>query len=377
MSAEAISAAGGPAFFVATASDTADPSPMVTYSVAAGMFPLGPTAVTATATNIFGETASCGFTVTVQDTTPPRIWPVQLDLATSDLESQGYTSEGNQPYGVDTVARRQSIGDGAIDDHRFFVKPIPSLPIGELSVDIILRIDQSTVSFVGEDSGVHVVVAEGTQINQGITGREIRVAAVRRGGETRLAVKLDGNLHSEGIPFNWPTENAFRIQRNAFGDATVEAGGHSETVPHEVLALSSRSTPAFGFGAALNPATALATFGPIGHLTAQATSAAGAVVTYPTATDAVDPAPTVDCTSPPGGIFPIGVTTVDCTMSDAAGNTSHETFTITVTPLPNQPPVNIVPGPQATATNLPLLLSASGGNPIAISDADATPMTCK
>jgi hypothetical protein len=65
--------------------------------------------------------------------------------------------------------------------------------------------------------------------------------------------------------------------------------------------------------------------------TVDATSPAGAVVTYTvTATDAVDPAPTVSCSPASGSTFPIGTTTVSCTASDASGNTSSGSFRVTV-----------------------------------------------
>lgn len=54
-----------------------------------------------------------------------------------------------------------------------------------------------------------------------------------------------------------------------------------------------------------------------------ATSPAGAVVSYTvSATDVVDPAPTVACTPPSGATFAIGNTSVRCTATDRAGNTA-------------------------------------------------------
>ena len=62
------------------------------------------------------------------------------------------------------------------------------------------------------------------------------------------------------------------------------------------------------------------------------TSGASAVVTWtdPTATDDVDPAPTVECTPPSGSAFDLGTTTVTCTATDASGNVSSATFDVTV-----------------------------------------------
>src|SRR5262249_36175318 len=67
-------------------------------------------------------------------------------------------------------------------------------------------------------------------------------------------------------------------------------------------------------------------------VTARATSAAGAVVTYtlPAATDAVDGPVTVTCTPVSGITFAFGVTTVTCTARDTANNTVTSTFTVTV-----------------------------------------------
>src|SRR5260370_20150673 len=73
------------------------------------------------------------------------------------------------------------------------------------------------------------------------------------------------------------------------------------------------------------------------NITVDATSTAGAVVTYalPTAVDeAADlVAPTASCTPASGSTFPIGTTTVTCTATSADDNPSSasQTFAATVT----------------------------------------------
>jgi hypothetical protein len=59
---------------------------------------------------------------------------------------------------------------------------------------------------------------------------------------------------------------------------------------------------------------------------------AGVAVAYdlPVATDDRDPAPTVTCDPAPGSVFPIGVTAVTCTATDAAGNQASVSFDIDV-----------------------------------------------
>ena len=64
--------------------------------------------------------------------------------------------------------------------------------------------------------------------------------------------------------------------------------------------------------------------------------------TQPSATDAVDPTPTVACVPSPGATFPIATTTVTCTATDDAGNSSAGTFTVTVQD--TTAPVLTVPG---------------------------------
>jgi endonuclease/exonuclease/phosphatase family metal-dependent hydrolase len=64
----------------------------------------------------------------------------------------------------------------------------------------------------------------------------------------------------------------------------------------------------------------------------QAGSPAGLVVSFSaTATDAVTAAPAVTCAPASGSTFPIGVTMVNCTATDAAGNSAHDTFAVTIT----------------------------------------------
>lgn len=66
---------------------------------------------------------------------------------------------------------------------------------------------------------------------------------------------------------------------------------------------------------------------------ADATSPDGAVVDYASlvsATDEVDPNPVVSCAPPSGSMFPIGDTSVSCTATDAAGNSSSGSFTVHV-----------------------------------------------
>ena len=63
------------------------------------------------------------------------------------------------------------------------------------------------------------------------------------------------------------------------------------------------------------------------------TNAAGTVVTFTvTATDNNDPGVMLVCTPPSGSLFPTGTNTVNCTATDAAGNSSSCSFKVIVLP---------------------------------------------
>jgi predicted extracellular nuclease len=67
------------------------------------------------------------------------------------------------------------------------------------------------------------------------------------------------------------------------------------------------------------------------NITAEATSAAGASVTFTTsALDAVTGAATVSCSFSSGDTFPLGATTVHCSATDGHDNTATDSFTVTV-----------------------------------------------
>jgi FG-GAP repeat/HYR domain len=79
------------------------------------------------------------------------------------------------------------------------------------------------------------------------------------------------------------------------------------------------------------------------NLTVEATSAAGAVVTFAaTADDAEDGALTPACAPASGSTFPLGTTQVDCSVTDADGQQATGSFLVTVGD--TTPPALTVPG---------------------------------
>jgi hypothetical protein len=67
-------------------------------------------------------------------------------------------------------------------------------------------------------------------------------------------------------------------------------------------------------------------------LTVTTADPGGVSVAYPlpAASDVVDPSPVVACEPASGSVFPVGVTTVDCSATDVSGNRSTGSFRVTV-----------------------------------------------
>jgi ELWxxDGT repeat protein len=154
---EATDATGAIASFPeATAMDSVTGSPEVTYSHAPGStFPVGDTTVTATATDVAGNTARCTFGVTVRDTTPPSLTcpadvevearddasarPVEYPAATVGDAGMGaprvvYSRASGSDFPVGTtpvdVTATDGMGNRASCSFRVTVKPPPKPDTG-------------------------------------------------------------------------------------------------------------------------------------------------------------------------------------------------------------------------------------------------------
>jgi X-Pro dipeptidyl-peptidase len=89
-----------------------------------------------------------------------------------------------------------------------------------------------------------------------------------------------------------------------------------------------------GYSAAVNSGAFPDSVAPVlslpADITRDATGATTPVTFSATATDDADPNPTVNCTPASGFGFPVGETTVNCTATDGAGNSSNGSFKVTI-----------------------------------------------
>lgn len=112
-------------------------------------------------------------------------------------------------------------------------------------------------------------------------------------------------------------------------------------------------------------------------ITAEATSAAGAVVTYSaSAHDAVDSTVPVSCNPASGSTFPLGTTTVECSAKDTANNTATGSFNVTVRDT-TAPTLSNLPANQSAVATSSAGAAVGYTNPTASDAVDANPaVTC-
>lgn len=123
-------------------------------------------------------------------------------------------------------------------------------------------------------------------------------------------------------------ESAIGTSLTADGRAVAFASRASNLVPDDTNGVSDvfvRGAPPIA------PDTTPPVLSVPAGVVADATGCAGAAITYDvSAVDDTDPAPGVSCSPASGTSFPIGITTVQCTATDAAGNAAAASFTVTV-----------------------------------------------
>ena len=148
------------------------------------------------------------------------------------------------------------------------------------------------------------------------------------------------------------------------GNPAIDLGTSATCAAAPVNALDQRGMPrpaACDIGAyEAQPPTVAAQ----ANVSAAATSAAGAVVSYtaPAGTDEQGGTATVACLPASGSTFAVGSTTVTCTATDAVGHTGSGTFSVNVSPLvPTlSPTTSATPRPTASPALLPNTASGSG-----------------
>jgi len=312
---EATGPTGAVTVFSASALDMVSGDGLVHFSPDSGStFPFGETPVTASATDAAGNVSTGTFTVTVQDTTAPVITvpdtiTAEADRATgaivtlvgsaSDLVSGSVAvtyspaSDSIFPVGTTIVTATATDATGNVATTTLQVKVVDTIaPVLSLPADTM-------VEAAGSDGAVATFAATAVDTVNGNLSVSYSVAP--------------GSLFPLGTTIVTVTA--------VDNEGNVVTGNFTVTVRDTVPPVF--TTPA--------------------DQTLEANNPAGTAVTYSTsALDQINGMVPVNFTPASGSSFPIGVTTVTATATDATGNTTTRTFNITIRD--TTPPVITSPG---------------------------------
>ena len=281
-----------------------DPNPTVTCDKPSGsLFPIGPSTVRCVARNSFGETASGEVSIYVQDGSAPVL------TLPDDIVVEAETEEG-------TVVTFEATAHDEVDGDL----PVTCSPASGSRFPIGI----TTVQCSATDS--HLNPAEGTFTVE-VTGEQQGMLVIQ--------VPESLTLEAEGSA---GTQFFFEVTAHGSDDPEPSIScdpASGTTFPIGITTVICIATDRFGgYAEGQFSVTVVDSFGPelqIGDIGVEATSSAGAEVTFATtAMDRVDGEVPLTCTPQSGSLVPFGATTVQCSATDSRGNESNGSFIVTV-----------------------------------------------
>ena len=299
---EATGPTGATATFTATAADGADPTPTIACVPASGStFPLGTTPVTCTATDDSNNTSSGSFNVTVVDTTAPTV-------TTPDQ-----TIEATGPTGA--IATFTPTATDAVDATPTVVCVPASgstFPLGTTQVTCTATDDSGNTS----SGSFNVTVVDTTAPALTVPANQTVEATGPTGAIATFTPTATDAVDATPTVVCVPASGStFPLGTTSVACTATDDAGNTSNGSFNITVVDTT-----------DPALVLP-----GDTFASATGPGGAVVDYTvSATDIVDPSPTVDCSPAAGTTFPLGVTAVSCTATDDEGNSSSGGFDVTV-----------------------------------------------
>ena len=288
------------------------------------IFPLGMTTVTCTATDALGYTTSKSFKVTVVDTISPNA-PVITTTSGTTSDSTPTITGIAEPYSL------VKLFDGTAQ-----IGSITATGTGFWSIT------SSTLS-----DGAHTILSNVMDASGNTSPNSasiIMIIDTTPPSAPILTTASDATIDNTPT-IDGTTESGTTVElfdgATSLGLATVT--GTSWTFTSPVLAeglhsITAKASDAVGNTSvdsntlSLTVDTTLPIVITSSNIVEEATGASGSTVNYPTATatDNVGVTSGPTCTPSSGSTFAIGVTTVSCVASDAAGNTGTATFTVTI-----------------------------------------------
>jgi hypothetical protein len=376
--AEAQGSSGAIVNFTLSASDLVDSAIQVSAQPASGStFPLGKTAVHVSATDSHGNTASSEFLVTVQDTTAPALQvpgkivveaqnsngaPVSfhldaLDLVDGSVEATASVASGSVfPIGLTTVTVLAKDKTGNVAEGKFDIL-VQDTTAPSLQLPNTIKVEASGASGAS--------VAFNVTATDSVDGAIVPVVNSPSGttfpiGSTVVQVKAtDAHGNSSQGSFTVVVQDTtapiLQFPNNIILEATSSEGAvsifavsASDLVDGSVPVTSSRNSGSkFPLGTTTVQVSSTDSKGnkSEGSFTVTVRDTTPPAITCPadialdgkdnpvvtyqaTVSDLVDANPTVQYSIPSGSTFPVGVTEVVVTATDASGNISTCSFRV-------------------------------------------------
>lgn len=396
--AEATGPDGAIVTYSASATDLVDGTvPVVCTPDSKSTFPLGRTTVSCTATDAHGNPAKATATVTVQDTTgpvlsladqtieatgpdgaPATFSPTAHDVVSGDVAVACEQNSGATfPIGTTTVKCAAKDGAGNTSDGSFTVTvgdhTAPELTLKDAEAEAtgpqgaVVNYDAGAVDIVDGLRAVDCSPASGGMFPIAVTTVSCS-SSDTRGNTAKGALMV--TVHDNTPPAVTVTDQQAEAT-GPDGAAVTYSATATDIVDGNVAVSCDRETGStFPVGTTTVKCTATDAHANVGRAsftvtvsdttapalnlpsnqTIEATSGAGAKVTFTaTATDLVDGPTAVTCGPASGDTFPLGTTTVSCATADKAGNPSSGSFMVTVQDT-TAPKVTVPSGLTAEAT---------------------------
>jgi hypothetical protein len=318
---EATGPGGAVVSYSASATDAVGVTSFSCVPASGSLFGLGTTTVTCTAKDAAGNTGTGSFTVTVVDTTPPTIMGAN-NITTSTGNPAG-TTVNFSVTATDLVDGPVAVSCSPASGSTF--------PIGTTTVNCSATDSHGNTATASFTVTVNLAADTTPPVISNLPANQTLEATGPGGAQFTFSITVQdpddaGTFQCTGgpvTPFPFPAVPSISYTVTApLGTTTIVCNAtdsHGNTAVAQSFMITVRDT---------TPPV----IGPVSNITVNATSPAGATVSYaaPTATDLVDVSDPVSCTPASGSAFPNGATTVTCTATDAHGNTATKTFTVTV-----------------------------------------------
>jgi hypothetical protein len=319
ITAEATGPGGAAITYSATATDANPANPVVTCGPASGgTFAIGTTAVNCSATDAANNTATGAFTITVQDTTGPTITGTPGAQSVEATGPAGAIVTYSDPTATDIV-------DGG--------RPVTCLPASgsTFAIGPTTVVCSSSDTRSNTSSTSFVVAVSDTTAPALILPIAMTVEATSGSGASVLfgasaTDVVDGAIAPDCDRVSGDT---FPLGTTTISCSATDAAGNTASGSFDITVVD--TTPP----SVVVPAS----------FSVEATGPGGAVATFSaSATDVVDGGVTTTCSPASGAPFALGVSTVTCSATDAAGNTGTASFVVTV--VDTTPPDLSLPGDQ-------------------------------